>query len=174
MKITVPTWFKENKKLRTALVLSAALLFMTLLLILTVVAPVSRDLTRRETQYADLRKKHADAVLFLKQKKAFAGVREGIPTQTDMPIMVKELVQRARRYRLQVGPVRYDIPKQSARRLTMLLFPFSAEGGYKSIKRFIHRVETSDRLIGIQELRLNAERGRVTLKMKLVTYIKDL
>jgi hypothetical protein len=34
-------------------------------------------------------------------------------------------------------------------------------------------VETSDRLVGIQELKLDSDQGKVRLEMKLVTYIKE-
>ena len=173
MKIAVPAWLSEkSKKFRAALIACAALFCVSLMFFLTVLAPVAAQLRSREERYASLRKNHADAVLFQKQKKAFAGIRAGIPTQTDMPLLVKELLQTARRQKLSVGSVKFDIPKHSAERLTMLSFSLPVEGRYPNIKRFIHKVETSDRVVGIQELKMASERGRVKLQMKLVTYIK--
>jgi Tfp pilus assembly protein PilO len=46
-----------------------------------------------------------------------------------------------------------------------------ASGAYGNIKRFIYDIETSDRMIGIQDLKLDSEKGKVKLQMKLVTYI---
>jgi hypothetical protein len=40
------------------------------------------------------------------------------------------------------------------------------------VKRFIFEVETSTRLVGIQDLKLASDKGRVKLQMKLVTYIR--
>jgi Tfp pilus assembly protein PilO len=54
----------------------------------------------------------------------------------------------------------------------MLTFTFPASGAYADVKRFIYEVETSKRLVGIQDLKLSSEKGRVKLQMKLVTYIR--
>lgn len=126
-------------------------------------------------KYSVLRKRHAEAVLFQKQKRQFAGIKAGIPTQKDMPLLVKDLVQSARRLNLKVGPINYDIPKPGSSELAMLTFSFPAEGGYPDIKRFIYETETSPRLVGIQDVKLDSERekGSVKLQMKLITYIKS-
>jgi len=72
-----------------------------------------------------------------------------------------------------VSSVKYDIPKRASGELALLTFSFPAEGRYPDIKRFIYEVETSNRLVGIQELKLDSDQGKVRLEMKLVTYIKE-
>lgn len=170
--IKAPAWLRENRKLRSALALCAGLVCANLLLYGIAIVPAAGRLAALESNYADLKKKHAEAVLFQKQKEAFAAFRAGIPSQKDMPLLVKELVQIARRLNIKVAAVNYDIPKRGAEGLTMLSFSFPAEGAYPAVKRFIYEVETSDRLVGIQEVKLDSEHGRVKLQMKLVTYIK--
>lgn len=171
--IKLPAWLRENKRLRTASLLCAGLLFADLLLYYVLIAPAAGGLSARELQYAELRKRRTEAVLFEKQKQALAGLRAGMPAQKDMPLLVKDLVLTARRLNLKVGPINYDIPKRSGEEIALLSFSFPAEGKYGDIKRFIYEVETSTRLVGIQDVKLESDRGgRVKLQMKLLTYIK--
>jgi Tfp pilus assembly protein PilO len=139
---------------------------------LAFVAPASARLEERERLHAEMKKHHAEAVLFQKQKEAFAGIRAGIPTQKDMPLLVKEFVHAARSHRLSVSAINYDIPRHGPEGLTMLSFSFPAEGAYPDVKRFIYEIETTDRLVGIQDLKLDSDKGRVRLQMKLLTYIR--
>jgi Tfp pilus assembly protein PilO len=164
---------RENRRLRTAVLAFASLLGLVLLLYGVLVVPSSATLSERERRHADLRKRHAEAVLFKKQKESFAGIRAGIPAQKDMPILIKELVQTARKLKLAVATVNYDIPRPGGQGLTMLSFSFPVEGSYPNVKRFIYEIESSERLIGIQDLKLDGDRGRVRLQLKLVTYIRE-
>lgn len=150
----------------------AGLVVANVLVYLLLVAPSSAWLAAWETKYAGLRKRHAEAVLFTKQRRLFAGVMAGVPSQKDMPLLVKEFVQTARGLNLKVSSVKYDMPKRGSGELAVLTFSFPAEGRYPDIKRFIYSIETSDRLIGIQDVKLDAEQGRVKLDMKLMTYVK--
>ena len=102
----------------------------------------------------------------------FAGLISGIPTQKDVPLLIKDLVQTARRLNLSVEAINSDIPTPARGGLTMLTFTFPASGAYADIKRFIYDVETSDRIVGIQDVKLGSEKGRVKMQMKLVTYIR--
>jgi len=170
--IKAPAWFSENKKLRTGVLLCAGLFCANLILYGVAVSPSAGRLRDLEARYAELRKRHAEAVLFQKQKQMLTGISAGIPTQRDMPLLIKDLVQIAKRLNLKVAAVNYDMPKRENEGFTMLVFPFSAEGHYPEIKRFIFEVETSDRLVGIQNVKLDSEKGKVKFQMKLVTYIK--
>jgi Tfp pilus assembly protein PilO len=118
--------------------------------------------------------RHAEAVLFKEQKPLFAGLLEGIPSQKDMPLFVKELEQTAKRLNLSVAAINYDIPQRESGELAMLTFSFPVEGRYPDIKRFIYEVETSVRPIGIQDVKLESDKGRVKLQMKLMTYVRGI
>jgi len=172
-KIKAPQWLKtDDKRLRTAALVFAGFVVADLLVYLVLLGPSRALLAEREANYAELRKRHAEAVLFKKQKPLFAGIMAGVPTQQDMPLLVKEFMQTARQLKLRVASVNYDIPKRGGGELAMLVFPFPAEGRYSEIKRFIYEVETSDRLIGIQDLKLESDKGSVKLALKLMTYVK--
>jgi Tfp pilus assembly protein PilO len=170
--LKLPAWLRENKRIRTSVLVCAGLICADLLLYALLLAPAEGRLRSGEEKYAELRKRHTEAVLFEKHKKDFAGIRAGIPTQKDMPILVKDLVQTARRLKLSVSSITYDIPKRSGQELAILSFSFPAGGRYSDIKRFIYEIETSGRLVGIRDLKLQKDRGRVALQMSLVTYVK--
>jgi Tfp pilus assembly protein PilO len=173
-KIKPPAWLSvSDKKLRTAALVFAGLVLAHLLVYFVLIVPSSARLSAGERKYAELRKRHTEAVLFKKEKTLFTGIMAGVPAQKDMPILVKELVQTTRRLNLKVEKINYDIPKSVSGELAMLSFSFPIEGWYADVKRFIYDVETSDRFVGIQELKLeSAEKGRVKMNMKLVTYVK--
>jgi Tfp pilus assembly protein PilO len=161
-----------TKRLRVIAALCAGLVTLNVLVYTFAVVPASARLTASRQQYADLKREHAEALLFQKQKQAFAGLMAGIPTQKDVPLLIKELVQTARRLNLTMDAINSDIPAQGVGGMTMLTFTFPAAGSYPDVKRFIYEIETSSRLVGIQDLKLASEKGRVKLQMKLVTYIR--
>jgi len=171
--ITLPFGLAKDRKLRTIALICAALLSANVLFSLLVASPSAAGLRELESRHAELRKRNAEAVLFQKQKRDIAGIKTGIQTQKDMPLLVKELTQTARTLNLRVGSINYDIPKPGSGGLAMLTFSFPAEGRYPDIKRFIYETETSPRLVGIQEVKLDGEKGGVKLQVKLVTYIKS-
>jgi len=161
-----------TKRLRVTAALCAGLVALNVVVYAFAVAPAAARLTASRQQYADLKREHSEAVLFQKQKQVFAGLMAGIPAQKDVPLLIKELAQTARRLNLSIDAINSDIPTQGPGGLTMLTFTFPAAGSYPDVKRFIYEVETSSRLVGIQDLKLAAEKGRVRLQMKLVTYIR--
>ena len=171
--IRLPEWLRDSKRLHEVIALTAVLLCAVILLYTFLAGPAAASLSQRETQYSDLRKRRGEALLFKKQKEELAGLKAGIPSQKDMPLLIKDLVQNARRLNLSVSTINYDIPRRGAEDLAMLSFSFPAEGRYADIKRFVYDVETSDRLVGIEDLKLSeGDKGRIQVQMKLVTYVK--
>jgi len=154
------------------MVVFASLLCLDLLVYGLMVAPAAARLKTGEAAAVELRRRHAEAVLFKRQRQLFTGIMAGMPTQNDMPLLVKDFVENARRLNLYVASVTYDMPRRAGGELAMLVFSFPAEGRYPDIKRFIYSVETSGRLVGVKALKLTSGQGRVKMDMKLVTYIK--
>jgi len=172
-KIKVVLWLRENgKQLRTVAIVFAVLVCINLMLYVLLIAPSEARLKKWEAEFTELRMRHAEAVLFKEQKPLFAGLLDGIPAQKDMPLLVKELEQMAKRLNLTVAAISYDIPRRESGKLAMLPFSFPVEGRYPDIKRFIYEVETSGRVIGIQDVDLESDKGRVKLQMKLMTYVR--
>lgn len=163
---------RVSRRLGIITALCTGLIALNLLVYALVLAPAAARLAENRLRYADLKKEYAEAVLFQKQKQLFAGITSGIPRQKDVPLLIKDLMQASRRLNLSVEAVSSDIPQPGTGGLAMLTFSFPASGSYPDVKRFIYEVETSARLLGIQELKLASEKGRVQLQMKLVTYIR--
>jgi Tfp pilus assembly protein PilO len=173
MNLKIPASFRVNdKRIRTAALIFAGFLALDLFLFGVLVSPSSVRLAALEARYRELRKRRADAVLFKQQKPSVSGVIAGVPAQKDMPLLVKDLVQSARRLSLSVSSVKYDIPRRASGELALLSFSFPAEGRYADIKRFVYEVETSDRLVGIENLKMDSDKGIVKMEMKLLTYVK--
>ncbi len=162
----------NDRKVRTAALIFAGFLALDGILFGALVLPSSARLADWEAKYREQRKRRADAILFKQQKSSVSGVIAGVPAQKDMPLLVKDLVQSARRLHLSISSVKYDIPRRASGELAMLTFSFPAEGKYADIKRFIYEVETSDRLVGIETLNMDSDKGIVKLEMKLLTYVK--
>ncbi len=172
-KIRTPRWLRQNsKQLRTAAGIFAVLVCINLALYAFFIVPYTARLKTGEAKVAELKHRHAEAMLFNKQKPAFAGLLAGIPVQKDIPLLVKELVQTARKLNLSVAAIDSEFPRSESGGLAMLSFSFPVEGRYPDIKKFIYEVETSDKLIGMRDLKLESDQGKVRLQMKLMTYVR--
>lgn len=146
---------------------------MNVLLYAFAVLPAAARFADQKDRYADLKRQYADALLFQKQKQALNSIRTGALAQKDVPLLIKDLVQMARRHGLSVGAINSDIPTPGAGGLTALTFTVPVEGSYGNAKRFIHEIETADRMVGIQDLRFSTDKKTVKLDMKLVTYLRE-
>lgn len=164
-------WIKRNRGLQAAGLACACFLALNLVFYLMTIRPLVSDLSMRESRNAELRKQHAEGVLFQKQRKTFGSLSAGVPTQKDMPLLVKDLGQAARGLHLSVGSVNYEIPRSTGE-ITMLAFTFPVTGKYADLKRFAYEVETSRRPVGIETFELKSGRGGVEMNLKLITYVR--
>jgi Tfp pilus assembly protein PilO len=160
------------RRLRALATVCAGLAVLNVLVYAFAVVPAAARQATSRQQYADLKREYAEAALFQKKKQLVTGLMSGIPAQKDVPLLIKDLAQKARKLNLSVDAINSDIPTQGTGGLTMLKFTFPAAGSYPDVKRFIYQVETSSRLVGIEDLKLGSEKGRVKLQMKLMTYIR--
>ena len=154
------------------MIVLAGVVLMDALLYGAVLAPAAGRLAAEKDLLSTLKRQYADALLFQKQKQALAGLNKGVLTQKDVPLLIKDLVQIARRRGLAVDTINSDIPAPSAGDMTMLAFTVPLSGNYASCKRYIHDLETTDRLVGIQGVRFSSEKQKVKLELKLITYIR--
>ncbi len=174
-KIKVVLWLRENsRQLRTVAIVFVSLVCINLFLYILVIARDQAELKAGEAMSVELRMRHAEAVVFKAQKPLIAGLLNGIQEQKDMPLLMKELEQMAKRLHLAVAAINYEIPRRESGELAMLSFSFPVEGRYPDIKRFIYEVETSGRLIGIQDVKLESDKGNVKMQLKLMTYVRGI
>ncbi len=164
---------RKNKLFLAALWMFAVMAALNVVLYAAVVSPAASRVHGQRSALSELRKRQTEALLFQKQRQAFAGLKTGMPTQKDVPLIIKDLIQSARKLNLTTGAISSDIPKQDAGSQTLLMLTVPVSGPYQDLKRFIYEVETTDRLVGIQDLKLFKDKGRLKLEMKLVTYIRS-
>lgn len=162
----------RNRKLQGAALVCGCLLLLDLALYSAVVRPGAAKRAEQESRITELRKRYAVGVLYQQQRKNIGALVTRIPTQKDMPLLVKELEQSARTLGLRVGPVNYEIPRPGAEGIAMLTFSFPVSGKYADLKRFVYEVETSARLVGIVSLEIRTDRMGGALLLKLITYVK--
>lgn len=165
-------WLVRNRRLQAVFLALAALLLAAALVFLALVRPLSRDLEGQRQRIAGMRRDISSAVLFEQQQKSVGAISTAVLTQKDMPLLVKELAQKARTAGLSVGSVDYEIPRSGGGGLARLVFQFPVAGRYPDLKRFIFELETSSRMLGIEELQLKSGRTKVDLDLKLVTYVR--
>lgn len=162
---------RSGKRLRAAAVVFLAVAVLDAALYLFLVSPSAEQLEASRAGYANLKKQYADAVLYQSRRQAFAGLKKGALFQKDVPLIINEVVKTAKVLGLSVESINSDIPQASGG-LIPVTFTVPVSGAYQDIKRFIFAVETSERLIGIDDLKFSADKGRVKLQMKIVTYIR--
>lgn len=171
-RFAVPLGRAGRKKIAVAVAVFAAALALDLLIALFIHRPAGVRLDHARNELGGLKRRHAEALLFQKQKKAAAGISAGILLQKDVPILIKEVVQTARRRSLKVGVISSDLPAPGKEGMVLLTFLVPAHGSYPDIKRFIYDIETFDRPVGIQAIELKAEKQGIAMDMKLVTYVR--
>jgi Tfp pilus assembly protein PilO len=164
---------RTGRQLKILAAAAFALAAANALLYVFAVLPASARHAEQQERLADLKRQHADALLFQKQKKVLSGLRTGALTQKDVPLLIKDLVQTARGLGLSVGAINSDLPTPGSGGLAALTFTVPVSGSYGSIKRYIYEIETSDRTVGIVDLRFDGDRKAVKLDMKLVTYLRE-
>ncbi len=164
---------RRNRKLQAAALICGGLLLLNAVFLAAVVRPAAAKRAQQGSHIADLRKRYATGILYQQQRKDIGTLVASMPTQKDMPLLIKELEQAARKLGLRVGPVNYDISRKGAEGMTMLTFSFPVNGRYADLKRFVYEVETSPRLVGIESLEIRADqKGTPALALKLMTYVK--
>lgn len=165
-------WLLRNRRLQAAFLALTVLVLVAALVYLAAVRPLSGDLEEQRQRIAGMRRDISAAVVFEQQQKSAGSISTAVLTQKDMPLLVKDLVQRARQAGLSVGSVDYEIPRSGGGGLAKLVFHFPVVGRYPDLKRFIFELETSSRMIGIEELDLRSAQMLVALDLQLVTYVR--
>lgn len=120
----------------------------------------------------------AQAALFRKAETDLAEFRRAIPAKEQFTVFLAELFSLAGGAGLTLDRITYS-PKDDAES-GLLHYPlsFSVQGDYVQIKKFIHSLEQSPRIIAIEEISLSGSSSetthgnRVSLSMRLTTYFQ--
>jgi Tfp pilus assembly protein PilO len=156
--------------------LAAALAGVHLLL----VAPTQDRLVRLDAEWAAARERLATRLEAKQARKDLARVLSVLPTRRDFERLPLTISEGARKDGVELRSLSYALEKPEAGLATKVTFQGPATGRYENLRRFIHHLETSDRLLFIEDLSLGASTEKadpkkgemVTFNLKLATYIR--
>ncbi|MDY6848726.1 MAG: type 4a pilus biogenesis protein PilO [Geoalkalibacter sp.] len=98
-----------------------------------------------------------------------------IPAKSDLTGLIEELFNMAHRAGLEIDRIGYDPQKLEDQPLLAYSLMFSVNGNYEQLKSFVYDIETSPRLIILDEIALSgAGEGErpVSLNLRFTTYFQ--
>ncbi len=98
-----------------------------------------------------------------------------IPARSDLTGLIEELFNMADNAGLEIDRIGYDPQKLEERPLLAYTLMFSVTGNYEQLKNFVYDIETSPRLISLDEIALSGagEGDRpVSLNLRFTTYFQ--
>lgn len=98
-----------------------------------------------------------------------------IPDRNGLSALVGEIFSIASRVGLDIRAIKYSPEKVKGRKLLEYPLTFAISGEYEQVKKFIHQVEQSPRLIAIDKISLrrdSQDEGRVKLSVSMITYFR--
>jgi len=98
-----------------------------------------------------------------------------LPRKTEMTKIIRELDNLARSSSLVIHDIAYESKKTREGNIFPISFSFPVEGKYSNVKNFIYKLESSKRLIAINDLNLEKASGKedIRLNIKLTVYLKN-
>lgn len=181
----VPYWLAIWRVNRIYPLLLFGLLLVNILLYVVLSATVfpsedalQRDFLAVESQLRNRHSPRASSAESLRQAEAeFAQFQRSIPPREDFSALIGDLYALASDSELLLTQISYQPKELAAEGLLAYSLSFSVAGTYPQLKRFIHGLEQSRRLIMIDDLSLNgapaSDDGEgVTLNLHLTTYFR--
>lgn len=112
---------------------------------------------------------------FAETKADIEKFKSMLPRKTEMTKIIREIDGLAKGASLSIHDISYESGKGEKDGISQASFSFPVEGKYGDIKNFIYRLESSKRLITIDDLSLEKASGKedIRLKIKLTVYLKN-
>ncbi|MHB1397591.1 MAG: type 4a pilus biogenesis protein PilO [Trichloromonadaceae bacterium] len=115
--------------------------------------------------------------IFRRGQSDLQSFRDQVPLRSEFPALMSDLYLLAREAGLDIERITYDPKIPTEAELLRYGLVFAVAGDYGQVKRFVHSLEQSSRLIAIEEIALSAgenEQGQssVLLRLRLSTYFK--
>lgn len=104
--------------------------------------------------------------------------RELLPTHDEFPSVAMALLELAKRERIAIPGMNYDIKKPEGGLPAKATIAFRAAGAYAAMYQFIHRLETADPYLVIESLDVASEHkgsdaARVGVGIRVVTFLRQ-
>ncbi len=94
---------------------------------------------------------------------------QAIPLRSEFTVLIGELFTLAEEAGLEINQISYDPEPIEERDLLRYGLVFSVGGGYSQVKRFVHSLEQSERLVAIEDVALtgSSEQGQEQVRLSL-------
>ncbi len=168
---------------RNSLILLGVLLILNLLLFVALeqivtprVAEQESTFLTRQTEVRQLLRNQGGAMNTPEQEYLMAAqdlskFRQTIPDYQEFTGLIEELLVLSSRARLNITKISYNSAQLKESELLQYSLTFNVAGDYDQVKRFIHSLEQSTRLIAIEQIGLQGSDDKgVNLRLNLVTY----
>lgn len=105
--------------------------------------------------------------------------RKALPTQEEFTPLALALSELAKRERVRIPGMGYDIKKPEGSRPVKATITFRASGDYAAIYRFLNRLETAESYLVIERLDVASEQKahtsatRVVVNIAVATYLRQ-
>lgn len=111
---------------------------------------------------------------YSKLKADIEKFKDMLPQRSQMTQIVRELDMLAKNNALSIHDISFETKKVEQGDIFPLSFSFLIEGKYNNIKSFIYKLESSRRLITIDDLSLEKVSGKeeIRLKIRATIYLK--
>ena len=151
--------------------------FLNQFLVPQVAAEETRYL-KRQTEVRQLLRKQGGTAetpeqLYLLASQDLARFQEAVPEYREFTGLIEELLVLASRARLNITQISYASEEMKESPLLKFSLTFSVSGDYEKLKKFIHSLEQSTRLISIEQVNLQSVDGdAVKLGLSLETLFR--
>ena len=142
---------------------------------------------KADNLFKEIEVKRVEAIA-LKSPSSFEEIKADIskfkhmlPRKTEMTKIIRELDNLAKGSSLVIHDISYESnkmrganPEEWADSISPISFSFPIEGKYSNVKNFIYKLESSKRLITIDNLSLEKASGKedIRLKIRMSIYLK--
>ena len=141
-------------------------------------AVVQADFIRLQAEERSTQSGRTDSespvVIYTRGVEDLQKFRQAIPAKSELTGLIDELFALADRSGLRIDSVQYDSENDPDQQLLHYRINYKVTGTYKQIKKMIHMIEQSGRLISIDELSLDSARKskNVSLSLALKTFFR--
>lgn len=143
------------------------------------VAQLQQNLERQQQELERMRqlgaRQDSPEAVYRRGREDLSRFYAMIPARNDLTGLIEELFDMAHHGGLEIDRIGYDPQKLEERPLLAYTLMFSVSGNYKQLKSFVSDIETSSRLISLDEIGLSGagERDRpVSLNLRFTTYFQ--
>lgn len=112
--------------------------------------------------------------LYVLASQDLSRFQQAVPDYQDFTGLIEELLVLSNRARLNINRISYGSEELKESPLLQFSLNFNVVGDYKQIKKFIHSLEQSVRLITIKQISLqSADNNSVNLRLNLETFFRQ-